>query len=221
MTNEDIKTFGFQVQRLKNRIDTLNIGGDYYETNREIEEINNLLEQYIARVDELDDDLKDSSEISSKKPLINKLTQNKNDLEISKKKFLEKKSQFESKNAIRAIEGKTGSDKIKAERNAILEQHRETDIQGDIINNIGENIKGANQNLTNMNTEIKRQGEQMNRIHNTALEADADVKRTGEIMSKMERRQLCMKILGTIATFLFGIFDVALLIYYLARFIKK
>lgn len=221
MTNEDIKTFGFQVQRLKNRIDTLNIGGDYYETNREIEDINNLLEQYIARVDELDDDLKDSSEISSKKPLINKLTQNKNDLEISKKKFLEKKSQFESKNAIRAIEGKTGSDKIKAERNAILEQHRETDIQGDIINNIGENIKGANQNLTNFNTEIKRQGEQMNRIHNTALEADADVKRTGEIMSKMERRQLCMKILGTIATFLFGIFDVALLIYYLARFIKK
>lgn len=217
MADEDIKNFGYKVERLKNKIDTLNINGDFYEISRDIKELKESLEQYFTKADELDADLNDSSEISSKKPLINKLSQNRSDLEISKRKLLEKENQFNSKNALKRMENSTGADFNKYQRDAILEQHRETDIQGDMINHIGENIRGANQNLGAMQSELKRQGEQMNRIHNTALEADAQVRRTADVMSKMERRQLCMKILGTIATWLFGIFDVALVVYYLFR----
>ena len=40
----------------------------------------------------------------------------------------------------------------------ILEQHKETDYQGDIINSIASNIKDTNRNLEGIKTELKNQG---------------------------------------------------------------
>ena len=99
----------------------------------------------------------------------------------------------------------------------ILDQHKETDYQGNIIDSIASNIKDTNKNLEGINTELKDQGEQMNRIHDHAMNAETEVKHTEKIMTKMERRQKCMKIIGVLAVIIFGIFDVAWLIFWLVK----
>ena len=54
------------------------------------------------------------------------------------------------------IEGKlTGADALKAQREIGLENMKEVDNQGLIVDSIGENIKTANVNLTNINNELQ------------------------------------------------------------------
>ena len=107
------------------------------------------------------------------------------------------------------LEGKlTGADALKAQREIGLENVKEVDNQGLIIDSIGENIKTANVNLTNINTELQNQGEQMNRIQEKTLETESQVKQTGKIMTKMEGRAKCIQIVTCIAVVVFALFDV-------------
>lgn len=202
MIEEKIKTLEIQVLRLKNRVDSLNIRGDYIEISREIQQIKCLIETYLLSVDEIDADLFDSSDISSKKILINKLTQNRNDLEITKRKFLEKENQFNAKNAIRALENKTGANRYMAERNAILEQHREIEIQGDIINSISENLRSIRtfnnkfQKYKEMNRISKNQDEQI-KNNNKLLETNNNIIRIEETQRNDEQININNKVLNS------------------------
>ena len=47
----------------------------------------------------------------------------------------------------------------------------------------------------------------MNRIHDHAINAETEVKQTAKIMTKMERRQKCMKIVGGCTLIILAIFD--------------
>ena len=167
--------------------------------------------------------MQDSSLTSNKKPLINKLSQYKSDLEIANNKLNDKKNRWKTQYNIELLkEGKlTGADKIRTERDMILDQHKEVDFQGNIIDSIASNIKDTNRNLEGINTELKEQGEQMNRVQDHALNAESTVKQTDKIMTKMERRQKCMKIIGAIAVIIFAIFDIFWLIFWLIKRFKK
>ena len=57
----------------------------------------------------------------------------------------------------------------------------------------------------------------MNRIHDHAMNANTQVKQTEKIMTKMESRQKCMKIIGVLAAILLGIFDIFLLLFFIIR----
>ena len=185
------------------------------DVGKSLEEIKKLC----SKLDECDNDIPDSSFTSNKKPLLSKLNQYKSDLEIAKNKLNEKKNKWKTAYNIELLkEGKlTGADKIKTERDMIMDQHKETDYQGDIIGSIATNIKGANRNLEGINEELKNQGDQMNRIHDHAMNAETEVKQTEKIMTKMERRQKCMKIIGGFAVIIFGIFDIFWLIFWLIK----
>ena len=54
-----------------------------------------------------------------------------------------------------------GVDKIKAERDILLDNQKDVDNQGLIIDSIQENVKAAGSNLTNINNELGLQGEKM------------------------------------------------------------
>ena len=217
--NESIKDLGYDIESFDRRVNKINVQDDIYRTKQEIEDLENLYKKLNSKVDDYDNDLQDSSFTSNKKPLLSKLTQYKSDLEIAKNKLNEKKNRWKTSYNIEQLkEGKlTGADKIKTERDMILDQHKETDYQGNIIDSIASNIKDTNKNLEGINTELKDQGEQMNRIHDHAINAETEVKHTEKIMTKMERRQKCMKIIGVLAIILFGIFDVAWLIFWLIK----
>ena len=94
-------------------------------------------------------------------------------------------------------------------------QIQETDYQGEIISSIASNVKDTNKNLEGINTELKQQGEQINRVQGTAMSAEKEVKQTEKIMTKMERRQKCMKIVGGFAVIIFAIFDLFWFIFWL------
>ena len=174
------------------------------------------------KIEDYDNELQDSSMTSNTKPLISKLSQIKSDLEISRNKLNEKKNRWKTQYNIELLkEGKlTGADKFKTERDMILDQHKETDFQGGIVDSIASNIKDTNKNLEGINAELKNQGDQMNRIHDHAMGAESQVKQTEKIMTKMERRQKRMKICGALAVIILGLFDIVWLIYWLIKRFK-
>ena len=100
-----------------------------------------------------------------------------------------------------------GAERMKAERDIMLEDHKTIDNQGLIIDSIQEHVKAVGQNLTNINTELDSQGQKMDRIQEKVIETEDQVKKTGKIMGKMEKRQNCMKILTVIAIIIFALFD--------------
>ena len=222
MVDSDIKSLEIQVEQLDKRVNNLNPEGDVYQNEREIKELEAIFTKLNKDIEDCDGDIQDSS-ISNRKPLLSKLNQYRNDLDIARNKLNQKKNIWKNAKNIELLkEGKlTGSDKIKTERDMLMGQHKETDYQGEIIDSIASNIKGANANLVGINTELKNQGDQMNRIQDHAMNAEVEVKQTEKIMTKMERRQKCMKIIGGLAVVVFGIFDVFCLIFFIINNINK
>ncbi len=215
----DVKNLGTDVERFDRKVGNLEAQGDVYRVKQEIEDLEAMYKKLNSRIDDCDSEIQDSSYTSNKKPLINKLNQYKSDLEIAKNKLNEKKNKWKTQYNIELLkEGRlTGADKIKTEREMIYAQHQETDYQGDIIGSIASNIKDTNRNLEGINTNLKQQGEQMQRVHNTALNTEKEVKHTEKIMTKMERRQKCMKVVGGVAIVIFAIFDLFWLIFWVAK----
>ena len=220
--NDTIKNLGSDVQRFDRRVASINLQDDAYRNKQEFEDLENMYKKLYSKLDECDADIQDSSFTSNKKPLLSKLNQYKSDLEIAKNKLNEKKNRWKTAYNMELLkEGKlTGADKIKTERDMIIDQHKETDYQGEIIGSIASNIKGANRNLEGINEELKNQGDQMNRIHDHAMNAETEVKQTEKIMTKMERRQKCMKVVGGCAVVFFGIFDIFWLVFWLIHKFK-
>ena len=200
-----IKQVQDRLESIKINLDRLQKTNELYEAERIISEITEKLRVTKKQIEDFQND-----ESSYSKPLLNSLRSYEKDLEIYEKKFNGQKEKWEQKRREQdLIEGKlTGADALKAQREIGLENMKEVDNQGLIIDSIGENIKTANVNLTNINNELQNQGEQMNRIQEKTLETESQVKQTGKIMTKMEGRAKCIQIITCIAVVVFGLFDV-------------
>ena len=184
-----IKQVQDRLESIKINLDRLQKTNELYEAERIISEITEKLRVTKKQIEDFQND-----ESSYSKPLLNSLRSYEKDLEIYEKKFNSQKEKWEQKRREQdLIEGKlTGADALKAQREIGLENMKEVDNQGLIIDSIGENIKTANVNLTNINNELQNQGEQMNRIQEKTLETESQVKQTGKIMTKMEGRAKCI-----------------------------
>ena len=217
MFDSDIKTIGNSVEKFVKKVNNLNVNDDVYQIKNDIEELEGMYNDLNSQMDDCDNDLKDSSD-SNTKPLINKLTQFKTDLDIAKNKLNSKKNSWQTNYNLEMLkEGKlSGFDKKKAERDIIIDQHKETDSQGDLIKGIGEHIKGSNQNMENINAELKQQGEQIINLQGTTTGISGKVSNTERVMTKIERRQVCGKVIGAIAIIVVGLADIAILVIKLA-----
>ena len=182
---------------------------DIYNMERSIQELNANYDKIDDRYSKLKEEIEEQPECE--KPLINKLKTIQNDLKKFKKKLNEKEDKLDKlKNISKFYDGELeGADKMKAERDIMLEAHKDVDNQGLIIDSIQENVKAVGQNLSNINTELNSQGQKMDRIQEKVLGTEDEIKRTGKIMGKMEKRQNCMKILTVIAIIVFALFDFA------------
>ena len=216
--DDDFKILGSDIEKFERKVTSINLEDNAYRNKQELEDCEKIYQKLNSQIEDYDNDIQEST-ASNKKPLISKLSQYKSDLEIAKNKLNEKKNKWQTQYNMELLkEGKlSGADKIKTERDMILQQHKETDYQGEIINSIASNIKDSNRNLEGINNELKNQGEQMNRIHDHAMNANTQVKQTEKIMTKMESRQKCMKIIGVLAAILLGIFDIFLLLFFIIR----
>ena len=182
---------------------------DVYNMERSIQELNANYDKLDDRYSRLKEEIEEQPDCE--KPLINKLKTIQNDLKKFKKKMNEKEDKLgKLKRISKFYDGELeGAEKMKAERDIMLQDHKNIDNQGLIIDSIQENVKAVGQNLTNINTELDSQGQKMDRIQEKVLETEDQVKKTGKIMGKMEKRQNCMKILTVIAIIIFALFDLA------------
>ena len=85
MYDSDIKSLANEVERFEKRVNNINLNDDPYQIKAEIEELESKYEDLNTKIEDTDTDLKDSSD-SNSKPLLNKLSQFRTDLEIAKKK---------------------------------------------------------------------------------------------------------------------------------------
>ena len=141
--------------------------------------------------------IEDELEDKPNKSYSSQLKSQQNELKIKQKTFDQIKSKFERNNNIDKYKrGElSGTDARKAERNIIQNLHAETDVQGEMINDIAKDIRDANQNLNDVAVEVDKQGEQLLRIDGGLTEARAHVDNADKNISDMNRRIFCIKFL--------------------------
>ena len=205
--SEELKELKTLIERIKNNLDKLNNlknNSDCYQAEQILSDIKN----YITKANNIIDEMNQNESLTGR--LLSSARAEEKDLRIYENHYREKVEMWKSVRAKQDLmEGKlTGADALKAAREIGLDNIKETDNQGLMIESIAENVKGANQNLTNINAGLNEQGEQMNRIQKTTLETESQVKQTGKIMTRMEGRAKCIQIITFLAVVLFGLFDI-------------
>jgi chromosome segregation ATPase len=194
---------------------------DIYDLERNIKKFNANYDEIEDRFSKLKEDLEDQPDY--KKPLIGKLNSIEQDMKTCKEKLTEKENLLiNKKKKDQFYNGELeGVERIKTERNILLENQKKVDHHGLIINSIQENVKEAGVNLNNINAELDYQGQKMDRIQEKVIETEEEVKKTSKEMHKLERRDSCAKALTLIAIILFGLFDLALIGVLVYNLIKK
>ena len=218
MDDDDINSISRDVEKFTRLVNNISTDDDTYQVKSQIEELETMYERIITNMDEFDTDLYSSD--SNKKPLINKLSEFKSDLERAKNKLNEKKNVWQNQHNYELLKAGqlTGYEKVKAERDIIMDQHKETDFQGELIKDIGEKVLDANKNLEGINQELNSQGNQIINVHEKTNNMEGTVDKTGKVMSKIEWRHKCAKVAGLIAIIVCGLADIAILI---VKLIKK
>ena len=207
-----------QISSIRSNLDELGKINDVYQAEQKLNEIDKKIKNTKEEIENLNED---SSSLS--RPLLNSLKTEEKDLEILENQYNKYLDHWKRKRAQEDLkQGKlTGADALKVQREMGLDNLREVDNQGLIIESAGENIKIANRNLKNVNVELDNQGQQMDRIQDHVLETENQVKKTGKIMTRMETRAKCVQILAFIAVILCGLLDVVLVIFIIYKMFFK
>lgn len=192
-----------------------------YDIERSIQEFNANYDKIDDRYSRLKDEIDEQPEYE--KPLINKLKMIQSDMSKCKKKINEKENKLDKiKRKNQYYNGELeGADRMKTEKEILLENQKNVDNQGLMINSIQQNVKEAGTNLLNINTELNSQGQKMNRIQDKVLETEEHVKKSGKIIGKMERRNFCMKVVTIIAIIVFGLLDITWIAFLVIRKINN
>ena len=209
-TDREIKKIQLDLEDLLISVDNIDEkDDDIYNMERNIQELNANYDKIDDRYSRIKEEIEEQTECE--KPLINKLKSIKNDMNKFKKKINEKESKLDKlKRFSQYYDGQLeGPERMKTEREILLDNHKEVDNQGLIINNIQESVKAVGVNLNNINSELDVQDEKMDRIQDKVLETEDEIKQTSKVMNKMERRHNCMKVVTLIAIILFALFDIA------------
>ena len=217
MSDSKMKHLNNQLVKLKSQIEKFKPSDDISKDQEDMERIEDLIKDIDAEIDEIDNEIEEDEDLKAKKPLLDKVSEQKNEFEILKNNYNKKKDAARSAHSKELLmQGKlTGVERKKAQRDMALDQVKEVDEQGLMLNSIHDNVKGANVNLTNMNVEVKKQGEQIDRIGDKVITIDKSVKKTGETMGEIERRNCCRKcslVMGIVVLFLINIIMVFLIL---------
>lgn len=223
MTNPDkeIKKIQLDLDDLMLSIDKTLDEDNVYDIERSIQEFNANYDKIDDRYSRLKDEIDEQPEYE--KPLINKLKMIQSDMSKCKKKINEKENKLDKiKRKNQYYNGELeGADRMKTEKEILLENQKNVDNQGLMINSIQQNVKEAGTNLLNINTELNSQGQKMNRIQDKVLETEEHVKKSGKIIGKMERRNFCMKVVTIIAIIVFGLLDITWIAFLVIRKINN
>ena len=111
----------------------------------------------------------------------------------------------------------TGAEINKTSRDAILDLHKHTDYQQELLHGIKGDLVDTRTNLKGMVVEVKTQGETLNRVQNNLQETNTVIKRTDKNITQMQRREFCHKLLLHILAFLLFLSIIVAIVYKLTR----
>ena len=219
MYDVDINSIIKEVKDFSKKVNNINTDGDLNEVKVRMDELEDEYNELIKNMDECESDLSENNSSS----LLNKLSQYKEDLEIARKKLLQKKETWQTKNSYELLkQGQlTGYEKVKAERDVIMDGHKEIDNQGLMVNEIKNFVIGSNDNLSNINNDLNNQGQRINNIQVKTTNMDNTADKTSKIMSKIEKRERTSKIVGIIAIIVVGLADIGILVGKLIKLANK
>ena len=182
---------------------------EVYEAEQKLKTIDEAIKEVKSEIDDIE-----NYESSIEKPLLTEFKTDVSDLNIYENKYKAQVKIWEKKRRENdLLSGKLkGDEAIKAQREIGLDNIKEVDNHGKIIDSIAENIKGANLNLENINNNLQDQGEQMNRIQDKNIHIDYEFKQVNKIMPKIEGKAKCIQILTFCSVFFMGIADIGLII---------
>ena len=219
MYDVDINSIIKEVKDFSKKVNNINTDGDLNEVKVRMDELEDEYNELIKNMDECESDLSENNSSS----LLNKLSQYKEDLEIARKKLLQKKETWQTKNSYELLkQGQlTGYEKVKAERDVIMDGHKEIDNQGLMVNEIKNFVIGSNDNLSNINNDLNNQVHIINNIQEKTTNMDKTVDKTSKIMSKIEKRERTSKVVGIIAIIVVGLADIGILVGKLIKLANK
>ena len=186
-----------RIEKLRNKVENLKPTDNLSQSQDEVEEIDQEIQNTEDAIKEIDDEAEDDEELSTQKPLMDKFNEYKNDFEIIRNKYNKKKDEVMSAhNKELLMQGKLhGVEKKKAARDMALDQMKNIDEHELMIDDIAQNVKDANANIANMNVEVKNQGERLKNVDDKVIQMDQTVKKTEERFGGMEKRIFCRKFL--------------------------
>ena len=220
MSDSRMKHLNNQLIKLKSQIDKFNPSDDISKDEDDMEKIEDLIKDIEGELEEIDNEIEDDEDLKGRKPLLDKLSEQKNELSVLKNNFNKKKDEAKSAHSKELLkQGKlTGVERKKAQRDMAIDQVKEVDEQGLMLDSVHDYVKGANKDLENMNVEVKEQGEQIKRIDDQVITIDQKVKKTGNVMSEIERRNCCRKCFLVLAIILLFLINIIMAFLILARY---
>lgn len=111
----------------------------------------------------------------------------------------------------------TATEINKTNREAILDLHKNTDYQQELLYGIKNDMVDTRTNLKGMVVEVKQQGETLNRVQGNLQETNTVIKRTDKNITQMQKREFCHKLLLHALAFLLLISIIVAIIYKLTR----
>jgi hypothetical protein len=102
-------------------------------------------------------------------------------------------------------------------REAILDLHKQTDFQQELLGEIKNDLLDTRTNMKGMVVEVKKQGETLDRVQNNLLETNTVIKRTDKNITMMQRREFIHKLLMYILNVLLFISIIIAIIYKLTK----
>ena len=220
MTDSQMKALNNLMNKLRSKVEKFEPNDDTSQNRNAMEDIDDLIKSIDDKIEEIDNDMNEDEDLSGNKPLINKLTEQKNEFNIIKNNYNRKAENARSAiNQELLMRGELkGVEKKKAQRDMALDQVKEVDNQGLIIDSIGKHVRDANVNLANMNDEAKRQGEQIDRVGEKVVNADQKVKVTGKVFNSMDRRLCCRKFIVWIGIFVLFLVNIIMAFLILGKY---
>ena len=159
-----------------------------FKAEQDINECRTLLSKFDRIKKETEDELNFSNEKYNIKSLLS-------DYDLRLKELNKKDSDFTKKsNEQKLLNGELkGVEAKKATRDMALDQVKQVDKHGLLIEDTANQVNNAVNNLQEINTEINRQGQQIDQIHSTVNNAQTKVKKTDKDIRQMISSQRCMK----------------------------
>lgn len=190
------------IEEIVKKVDQRIRGEDFKDldsTGRNVNELKMFLTSATKQMNDIDNEISMMDPIKQKEYTFRAKTI-KGDYDSRKRNILKLEEKYNSELRMKNLmvtkgEGMSKEDVKLAEREALLSLHQKTDHQGELINSIGNDMLTAHNNLTGIVTEVKAQGEQINRIQLNVGETNVSVKRTDKTINVMQRRAICMKVL--------------------------